>query len=56
MLSTPPMAEETDHTTSHRQPRNTWKPCERKVLKSKWNGAETARNELKLLEKSTPDA
>ena len=51
MLSTPPMAEETDQTTSHRQPRNTWKPSERKVLKNKWNGAKTKRNKQKILEK-----
>lgn len=56
MLSTPPMAEETDHTTSHRQPRNTWKPSERKVLKNKWNGTKTKRNKQKILEKSTYDA
>ena len=50
------LAEGIDHTTSHRQPWNTWKPCERKVLKSKWNKIKSARNKPKLLEKSTPDA
>ena len=35
MSATLRMAEEIDHTTSHRQPWNTWIPCERKVLKSK---------------------
>ena len=55
-VSTPEPPQETDHTTSHRQPWNTWKPCEWKVLKSKWNGTKSTRNKQKLLEKSTPDA
>ena len=50
------LAERIDHTTSHRQPWNTWKPCDWKVLKSEWNVVKTTRNELKLLEKSSPDA
>lgn len=56
MAPTPGKAEGIDHTTSHRQPRNTWKPCERKVLKSKWNETKNIRNSHKLLEKSSPDA
>lgn len=56
MSATSRMAEGIDHTTSHRQPWNTWKPCQRKVLKSKWNGIKSTRNKPKLLEKSTPDA
>ena len=55
-MSTSELAEGIDHTTSHRQPWNTWKPCDWKVLKSEWNVVKTTRNELKLLEKSTPDA
>ena len=55
-VSTSELAEGIDHTTSHRQPWNTWKPCDWKVLKSEWNVVKTTRNELKLLEKSSPDA
>lgn len=50
------LAERIDHTTSHRQPWNTWKPRQRKALKSKWNGIKRTGNKPKLLEKSPPDA
>ena len=55
-VPTPGLTEEIDHTTSHRRPWNTWKPCERKVLKSKWNEIKSTGNKPKLLEKSTHDA
>lgn len=56
MSATSRMAEGIDHTTSHRQPWNTWKPCDRKLLKIKWNGIKSTRNNPKSLEKSSPDA